>query len=456
LKSLPKQLFIVLAGVLPAVVLTVLLPIDSLFPRASISLLLATVSSLLVLRYVQTPLRNFLEQLRILTLLGADGITAERMPLFRDKELRETARAVNEMLEETARRTESIRREREKFASILDELSDGVLAVDAEGRVTYLNNQARELLDVRDGDPKGRLVSEITRIEDVQSALSDCLEEQSPVRHEGKQVSPDEERILNIDATPLRDPDGELVGAVAAIHDVTELRRLQTVRQDFVANVSHELKTPITAIQGLVETLAGDDDMEVETRQRFIEKIRNQTLRMSDMVEDLLTISRLESDDKPSEQQRFNLLDPIREAVETVQPSAQRKDHELETQLPEEPPYVEGDPAAVRRLLNNLLENAVKYTGEGGQIELRVRRDGDSALIEVEDNGAGIEPRKQERIFERFYRVDDARTRDAGGTGLGLAIVKHLTLTLNGEIEVESTPGRGSTFTVSLPLTNGS
>lgn len=450
-----KTVLAVLSGVLPAVGLTVLLPLDSVLLRGAVSVSVGMAISLGVLRYVRAPLRDFLEQLRAIARLASDGITGERLPRFRDPQLSETARELNDMLEETARRTESIRREREKFVSILDELSDGVLAVDDEGRVTYLNERARQLLDVHDGDTTGRLVSEITRLDDVRATLSDCLEERTSIHREARQVDPDEERILTVDATPLRNAEGELVGAVGAIHDVTELRRLQTVRQDFVANVSHELKTPITAIQGLVETLAGDDGMDRETRQRFIEKIRNQTLRMSDMVEDLLTISRLESEDEPADRQRFDLLDPIEEAVETVRPAADEKNHDLETTFPEEPPYVEGDPAAVRRLVNNLLENAVKYTGDGGRIELRVRQNGGTATIEVEDDGAGIEPRKQERIFERFYRVDDARTRDAGGTGLGLAIVKHLTLTLDGEIEVESTPGRGSTFSVILPVTNG-
>jgi two-component system phosphate regulon sensor histidine kinase PhoR len=394
---------------------------------------------------------RFLNQLETVAELAERGIPGERIALFKDKRLGDAAQSLNDMMEMIADRTQTLREDRDKFVSILDEFSDGILAVDVDERIIYMNQRSRELLKINAESVQEKLISEVTRVDDVQSAITDCLENVESVHREGRRVDPDDELILTIDASPLRNASGKVIGAVASIHDVTELRRLQTVRQDFVANVSHELKTPITAIQGLIETLAGDDSMDADTRQRFIKKVRNQTRRMSTLVEDLLTISRLESDDEILEARRFDLVEPVNEALETLQPKADKREHEIIVDVPDDAIYIEGDPAAVRQLTTNLLENAVKYTPKSGEIRLTVEQENGDATIVVEDNGPGIEPRKQERIFERFYRVDDARTREAGGTGLGLAIVKHLTLTLDGEIQVDSTPGRGSTFTVKLP-----
>lgn len=450
-----KVLLCTFASILLALLVFLYAPLNSTVLKTTTALLAGGIVSYLGFRIIFIPFNNFLDQLNALTEVARGGLHGERMEIFRTPQLSKTSRRMNDMMEETARRMESLRQDRDQLVSILDEFSDGVLAVDEDNRVLYLNDEARGLLEVRADDPHEKLVAEITRVEVAQNTLEDCLEVGEPIHREGQRISPDEQVILTVNASPLRNESGEVVGSVAAIHDVTELRRLQTVRQDFVANVSHELKTPITAIQGLIETLAGDGDMETNTREKFIKKIRNQTQRMSRMVQDLLTISRLESEDHAIDHQSFDLLKPVEEAVETVQPNVEQKRHELTVNVPESSPRVEGDPAAVRQLVSNLLDNAIKYTDEGGKIELTIRTNEDDVMIEVSDNGAGIEPRKQDRIFERFYRVDDARTREAGGTGLGLSIVKHLTLSLDGEIDVESTPGRGSTFTVTIPRVKG-
>ena len=242
-----------------------------------------------------------------------------------------------------------------------------------------------------------------------------------------------------------------LRGAVIVLHDVTELIRLETVRRDFVANVSHELKTPLTAIRGLLETLLDDASMDAEMRRRFLEKAHVQGLRLTALVQDLLALSRIESEEGAVEHRRMDLCETVRAAVRRIDPTLTGRALTLDVSLPDEPVYVFGDEEAIRQITDNLLDNAFKYTPDGGSIGVRVSRQEENAVIRVKDSGIGIEAIHLDRIFERFYRVDKARSRELGGTGLGLAIVKHLVEALRGTIDVASEVGRGTTFRVFLP-----
>lgn len=451
--SLTRKLFVgVLAVVLLTAVTLVFLPVQSVTVQMSVALSVAFVGGYLVAQLTTGRVDEFFGEFRSVADAATEESGEKRMGLYVQSPLNEASRSFNQLINTFDERRQQLREERNKFVSILDQLSDGVVAVDEDERVLYMNEEARDLLDVSDYHPDDDpLLSEISRDDTLQSAISRCLDAGESVHREGKRVAPDREINLTIDASVLTDRDGRVVGAVAALHDVTELRRLQTVRQDFVANVSHELKTPITAIQGYSETLADDEAMDPDTRRRFTRKIRDQVRRMSRLVEDLLTISKLESDEGELETKRLDLTSPLRDALEAVRPRAEDKGIELESSLPEDSVYVRGDPAGLRQIATNLLENAVKYTPEDGTVTLDVRRSDDRVVLTVEDTGIGIEPRKQDRIFERFYRVDSGRARSEGGTGLGLAIVKHLVLTMDGEIEVDSTPGQGSVFRVRLP-----
>src|SRR5690606_30086121 len=243
-----------------------------------------------------------------------------------------------------------------------------------------------------------------------------------------------------------------VAGAVVMLNDVTELRRLEAIRREFVANVSHELKTPITAIRGLVETVLDDEEMPADTRRDFVARIKDQSLRLSTLVTDLLTLSRLESGGELRELAPIDLRPSVRDSVTALAGMAEAKRIRVHTDLPEYPVRVLGDVESLRLLINNLFDNAIKYTPAGGEVTLRVGIEDTVARLDVIDNGIGIEPKDQERIFQRFYRVDKARSRELGGTGLGLAIVKHVCFAHGGEVGVQSVPGSGSTFSVRLPL----
>jgi two-component system phosphate regulon sensor histidine kinase PhoR len=231
-----------------------------------------------------------------------------------------------------------------------------------------------------------------------------------------------------------------------------QVEAAQQSQRDFVANVSHELKSPLTVIRGLVETLLDDSAVSADTRDSFLEKIRRQAERLSAIVSDLLTLARAESGLPGSRHELIDWRDPIEESFQAFSAAFETKRIAARVNLPAEPVAVHADGDSLRLLLGNLLDNAVKYTPEGGEIVVTLRTDQEIAVLEVCDSGIGIEPKDQQRIFERFYRVDKARSRVLGGTGLGLSIVKHLALAHGGDVGLESIPGQGSTFRVQLPL----
>jgi two-component system phosphate regulon sensor histidine kinase PhoR len=252
-------------------------------------------------------------------------------------------------------------------------------------------------------------------------------------------------------ASPLRDSDNRIAGAVLVFNDVTEFRRLEAVRRDFVANVSHELKTPVTAIRGLVETLIDDAEMPPDRKLDFLRRIRDQSRRLTSLITDLLTVSRVESREWAPELERLDLRETARRSARSFRPLAEAKEIEMKVDLPAEPVYAYADADAMRQIVDNLLENAVKYTPPGGRVWVRVRTDEGLGVVEVGDTGVGISPKYHARVFERFYRVDKARSRELGGTGLGLAIVKHLVQAQAGTVTVESDLGKGSLFRVRMP-----
>jgi len=253
-----------------------------------------------------------------------------------------------------------------------------------------------------------------------------------------------------VTTAPVRS-DGLVVGAVLVLHDISELRRLERARRDFVANVSHEFKTPLTAIQGFTETLLGGALEDIDNRSRFLEIIRNHATRLSRLTDDLLKLSQIEAGKRELEARAVPIASVIEPCLETTRFKASSKNLHLEADYQAEVAAIRGDVSSLQEILQNLLDNAVRYTPSGGRICVRAQSTGQEVVISVSDTGIGIPKVEQERIFERFYRVDPARSREMGGTGLGLSIAKHLVEAHGGRIEVESEVSRGSTFSVFLP-----
>lgn len=381
----------------------------------------------------------------------AAGNYRQRVPAGATDEVGILARAFNTMARQLHDRMETVTRENDKLNAVLEGMVEGVVAVDADERIIHLNEAAQRILEL-DDQSLGEPIWQETRIADIAGVIRAALEDNRVHKRESRFFLRRGECALELHAAPLSDRDGHRVGVVVVLHDVTELRRLETLREEFVANVSHELKTPITAIRGFLESVIEDPAMSTRYRTRFLGRARDQSVRLSDLVADLLSLARLESDENRFEFVPKDLTILAEELVEESEAMAKQRSVELRIELSPEPVVVLGEGEGLRQIIGNLLSNALRYTRSGGRVWLRVYRDANQGVVEVEDTGVGISPSDQRRIFERFYRVDRARSREVGGTGLGLSIVKHLCRVHRGRVSVTSEVGRGSTFRVTLPL----
>jgi two-component system phosphate regulon sensor histidine kinase PhoR len=352
-------------------------------------------------------------------------------------------------------RIAQLERDRQQLTAVLGGMAEGVIAVDARRRLLFANASADSLFGLG-AESVGRLVPELIRSPQVQEAVAATLASSEPYRGEivmgGRDTalrSPP--KVLSVHGTPL--PGSPASGAVLVFHDVTELRRLERVRQEFVANVSHELKTPLASIKAYTETLLDWALRDESVNVRFLNQIEEQADRLNQLILDLLSIARLESGQEVYEHGPLPLPPLVESCVEAQRGRAKAKGQELTLDLRplDDDAVVVADEEAVRQILDNLIDNALKYTPQGGSVRVSCRPEGDSLAVEVADTGIGIPRDDLPRVFERFYRVDKARSRELGGTGLGLSIVKHLVQSIGGQITVDSRLGAGSRFTVRLP-----
>jgi two-component system phosphate regulon sensor histidine kinase PhoR len=376
----------------------------------------------------------------------ASGDLDRRLPRAAPDEFGRIAGSVNVMAEQLRARLRELTEDKERLQAVLAGMVEGVLVVDAEQRVVLANPRVRELLGFR-GNGVGRPHWELVRRTDVQEAIAKAPLQADPVIRDVVTEAA-EPRHLQIHA--VRFPAaGPLLGVVAVVHDVTEIRRLERMRRDFVANVSHELKTPLTAIRGFAETLRGSPVPEAQ-REAYLDVILRHAERLQRLIDDILELSRVEGRQQPMTLGEVDVARVAAVLLRDLEPQLEARKIRAEV-VPGSRGVAWADRRAIEQIFANLLDNATKYTEEGGRILVRVIENGTHVRLEVEDNGIGIPAEDLPRIFERFYRVDKARSRDLGGTGLGLAIVKHLAQAQEGEVSVRSRPGEGTTFSVVLP-----
>lgn len=379
-------------------------------------------------------------------------------------ELAELARS----LEETAARLDQTIRlltdEHNRSAAILRSMVEGVAVTDADERILFSNQAFAQILGLGAAPCEGRRLLEVTRQTELLGVVRRVLAGETTV-HSEVAVGTVRPRSFAVTAAPIMASEatggpagdspqtrGKASGAVLVLHDITELRRLERVRRDFVANISHEFKTPLTAIQGFAETLLSGALEDRENHQRFLEIIRDQARRLARLTDDLLKLSQIESERFELELRSVDLAELIDGCMETTRLRAEPKQLTLAVECPVDLPRARGDPARLAEVLQNLLDNAVQYTPPGGRITVRAATADGQVVITVSDTGIGIPEAEQQRIFERFYRVDAARSREAGGTGLGLSIARHIVEAHGGRIWIESTVGKGSDFHFSIPV----
>lgn len=365
-------------------------------------------------------------------------------------ELGQLASKLNRMCQEIDSRVSRLTESHERQATVLGGMIEGVIAVDRRERVQFANAAAGRLFDFRPTSVEGRPLLEVVRNHTLEEAVSAALATRQPQRLETTQGG--DRMSVAIQATPL--PGDPCPGVVIVMHETTELRRLESLRRDFVANVSHELKTPLSSIKAYAETLRNGALDDRQASVTFVERIMEQSDRLHHLILDMLSLARIEST-----QQVFEIVPvPVQEAVDECfashRPAAESKRITLAAEPQHPGCLVRADQEGLREILDNLVDNAIKYTPEEGRVTVRWRATSDRkmASIEVEDTGIGIPADELSRVFERFYRVDKARSRELGGTGLGLAIVKHLAQSFGGGVSATSQSGQGSCFTVELPL----
>ena len=335
---------------------------------------------------------------------------------------------------------------------VMNQMQNGIIAVDHELNVILVTPVAKKLLGIV-GNPEGRFVSETSKDVKLEDVFNEAMRQGGVYTNEvaARTTVGRGHRPLRLYVSPMRN-EGQIVGALAIVEDITEIRRLEQVRTDFAANVSHELKTPLTSIRGFVETLQAGAIDNPPMAHKFLKIIMSETERLTRLINDILSISKLESGDDEVTTERLNLNKMTRDVVDILEIHAEEKQVTVNCNMSNEPVCIIGNNDRVKQLLINLIENAIKYNKPGGSVTVQVFSNGQEANVTISDTGIGIPEESLPRVFERFYRVDKGRSRQMGGTGLGLAIVKHIVRSMGGEIEVHSKYGEGTEFLVTLPL----
>jgi two-component system phosphate regulon sensor histidine kinase PhoR len=417
--------------------------------------LIAVGLSIWLARSVTKPLSDIATAAREL----AAGNLAVRMKASASDEVGFLANTLNHMTEELRSKIEELSEDRAQLLAMLTSMVEGVMVLDSKARILQVNPAWERMFGVTRAEARGRQSSDVFAHPKLNELVSAVLAARAGQEAE---IVLANGRCLNIEASVAGGEQDNEACAVLVFHDITELRRLEHIRKDFVANVSHELRTPLTSIKGYVEALLDGGKDDPETSVRFLDIILKQSDRLNLILEDLLQLSKIESGQVQFKQEPLHIGSVVERTIAMIKPLADKKQHELRSEVEPGLPLITGDQERLVQVVANLLDNAIKYTPEGGQITVSARRipvsaqrmaDGPRNGVEltVTDTGIGIPEKDRPRVFERFYRVDKARSRELGGTGLGLAIVKHIVEGHGGQIRVEGNVPTGSRFVVRLP-----
>jgi len=410
-----------------------------------IALAIASITSLIISLTITRPLQEMTKVSQKIS----KGDFSKKLKICRQDEIGQLANSLNLMSEELENKIRVISEDKNKMKVVLSSVIEGIIAIDKEGRIILFNNALKNMTDYSSDRVLGKFHWEIIRNNQLNELLKEVLQKGQPLTQEISIFSP-QEKIFRASANPLTKKN-EVWGAVVVLNDITEIKKLEKMRSEFVANVSHELRTPLTSIQGFVETLKDGAINDPGKAQYFLEIIEKQSNRLNNLIEDILQLSKIESQEIIMNLQSINLRDLIDKTISEFKKKIEQKNHKIKINISPQLPLIKADPEQIEVVFRNLLDNAIKYTPNGGEIYISAFEKAENIYIEIADNGIGISAEHLPRIFERFYRVDKDRSRKLGGTGLGLAIVKHIVQAHGGTIGVESKPGKGSKFFFTLP-----
>jgi two-component system, OmpR family, phosphate regulon sensor histidine kinase PhoR len=386
----------------------------------------------------------------------AKGDFSKRINIKDRNEIGILAGSINDMASKLNDTIMSLQDKNIKLESIMSSVVNGIIAIDSSERVLFINPVAQSLLNITEKDIVGKHLLQVVRNNSIDTYLKAILQDKKFFDNEIIIDDPDE-RVLKFYTNPIKQTDeSDIDGIIITLQDITELRKLERMRTEFVANVSHELKTPLTSIKGFVETLKMGDIEDKQDTERFLNIIEAEADRLYRLINDILSLSELEQKRVKTAKEEIKVEKTIREVISMLKSQGDKKNIELALDIKQGLNNLIGDTDMLKQMLINLVDNAIKYTPENGKVlveayNLSDETEMDKIVIKVKDNGIGIPEKHIPRLFERFYRVDKARSRRVGGTGLGLAIVKHIVILYNGEIEVESEVGKGTEFRIILP-----
>jgi len=381
----------------------------------------------------------------------AQGNFQVRSLVDQSDEIGNLSDTMNQMAAQLRDRIDTVIRQRNEIEAMLSSMIEGVIAVDEEEHIISMNQAAAAMFSCDITEAQGRSIQEVIRNTVLHEFVKNALTSQEPIEKDILLYT-DVERIINVHGTVLQDAEKHRVGALIVLNDITRLWRLENIRRDFVANVSHEIRTPITAVKGFVETLRDGSVKDPKDNMRFLGIIEKHVDRLEAIIEDLLSLSRIERGGEGEHimLQGGRIRDVLLTAIQVCEIKGAPKKIRVELSCNEEL-KANINPALLEQAVVNLIDNAIKFSDEGSTILVKAVQIDGKISISVRDQGCGIEKRHLPRLFERFYRVDKARSRQMGGTGLGLAIVKHIAQAHGGDVSVESTPGKGSIFSINIP-----
>ncbi|WP_255642516.1 HAMP domain-containing sensor histidine kinase [Clostridioides sp. ZZV15-6388] len=403
---------------------------------------------ILSVRYTIT-LRKYLKEFIYVSKKVSNKEFHARLNISAKGELGELARNFNHMIKNMDDTLEEVRYKHLQLRSILKSISHGILAIDVNGNILLINDEAKEMIKSEPNKlVEGHNINAVIKEEEI---LKQILQFIGSKENETAKITTKDDIVYKIKVDPvyLQNTNNVIIGSIVNIEDITKKVKLENMRSDFVANVSHELKTPLTSISGFVETLKSNENIDVNTRNRFLEIIESESDRLKRLIDDILLLSFVENKDTLL-MEDVVIYDVFREVYEITQRSASEKNIEVLYKCDDKSINILSNRDYIKQVFLNLVDNAIKYTQDNGIVQVVVLKDEEKIIIKVIDNGVGIPKEDVERIFERFYRVDKARSRDVGGTGLGLAITKHIVKSLNGCIKVKSELGIGSEFIVTI------
>ena len=407
--------------------------------------ILAVLVSYFAAYFISRPIKEISSTARDI----AHGEYAKRIALKSNDEIGDLASAFNYMSEQIKARIEEVTESKSRLEAVFLSMFEGVMVVDTDGFILLINEALKKFLKI-EGDVLGKKPIEAIRNLEIQEIVDNSLRSDDGLISQEISTLLPEQKVLLVHATPIK-KNKNTEGAVLVFHDVTNLRKLEQIRQDFVANVSHELRTPISSIKGYAETLIDGALKDKENAKDFLKIILSDSNRLANLIDDLLNLSKIESGKLLMETKSHKLRPIVEKVVSSLKGQIENKSITLKIDISKDTPNILVDETRIKQVLLNLIDNAIKYNSPNGKITISAQEVNNFIKVDITDTGIGIPNKDLQRLFERFYRVDKARSRELGGTGLGLSIVKHIVQAHNGDVSVQSVEGQGSTFSFTIP-----